>query len=613
MERLAQSILNSFPVPAFLVDESGRIQFANTGAEAEYGYSSAEFSGREFPGLPVVEGPQRLGEMTQARRDGTAFAAEVTVSPAAFAGAGARLVVVCRNWRGDLEDNYRLLVNSLSDALIEVGQDGIIQSATAAVTPLLGYLPAELTGQPIELLVPGNIRESHKKHREAYAGNPTLRAMGSGLRLDARRKDGTLVPVDINLNPVRDGAGGVRVAAVIRNVTDRRRIEQLRESYELELSAKNAQLEARNAEVERANRLKTEFLVSMSHELRSPLHTIIGFTELLAEGVQGELNPRQLRSLHNIHRDSKHLLELINDLLDLSKIEAGSLDLTTAEFDLATAANEVVESVSRQAATKSIRVSLEAGQGLTVHADRLRFKQILWNLLTNAIKFTPSGGTVTAMAEKRQGMVTVVVKDNGIGIAAEHHEAVFEKFRQVGNTTKGVREGTGLGLAITRRLVEAHGGRIWVESEPGQGARFTFTLPESGAVSPDGRGEARMILMVDDDTSARELAAEILTVGGYRAVLASNGRDALRMIRRERPAALVLDLKMPDMDGFSFLFRLKEDAELAAIPVIILTGVTLEAADLEVLRANADSIVRKGTAWKDHLLEAVRKAVADPR
>lgn len=119
--------------------------------------------------------------------------------------------------------------------------------------------------------------------------------------------------------------------------------------------------------------------------------------------------------------------------------------------------------------------------------------------------------------------------------------------------------------------------------------------------------------MVDDDTSARELAAEILTVGGYRAVLASNGRDALRMIRRERPAALVLDLKMPDMDGFSFLFRLKEDAELAAIPVIILTGVTLEAADLEVLRANADSIVRKGTAWKDHLLEAVRKAVADPR
>jgi len=504
-------------------------------------------------------------------------------------------------------------VNSLSDALIEVGQDGIIQSATAAVTPLLGYLPAELTGQPIELLVPGNIRESHKKHREAYAGNPTLRAMGSGLRLDARRKDGTLVPVDINLNPVRDGAGGVRVAAVIRNVTDRRRIEQLRESYELELSAKNAQLEARNAEVERANRLKTEFLVSMSHELHSPLHTIIGFTELLTEGVQGELNPRQLRSLHNIHRDSKHLLELINDLLDLSKIEAGSLDLTTAEFDLATAANEVVESVSRQAATKSIRVSLEAGQGLTVHADRLRFKQILWNLLTNAIKFTPSGGTVTAMAEKRQGMVTVVVKDNGIGIAAEHHEAVFEKFRQVGNTTKGVREGTGLGLAITRRLVEAHGGRIWVESEPGQGARFTFTLPESGAVSPDGRGEARMILMVDDDTSARELAAEILTVGGYRAVLASNGRDALRMIRRERPAALVLDLKMPDMDGFSFLFRLKEDAELAAIPVIILTGVTLEAADLEVLRANADSIVRKGTAWKDHLLEAVRKAVADPR
>lgn len=251
MERLAQSILNSFPVPAFLVDESGRIQFANTGAEAEYGYSSAEFSGREFPGLPVVEGPQRLGEMTQARRDGTAFAAEVTVSPAAFAGAGARLVVVCRNWRGALEDNYRLLVNSLSDALIEVGQDGIIQSATAAVTPLLGYLPAELTGQPIELLVPGNIRESHKKHREAYAGNPTLRAMGSGLRLDARRKDGTLVPVDINLNPVRDGAGGVRVAAVIRNVTDRRRIEQLRESYELELSAKNAQLEARNAEVER--------------------------------------------------------------------------------------------------------------------------------------------------------------------------------------------------------------------------------------------------------------------------------------------------------------------------------------------------------------------------
>jgi signal transduction histidine kinase len=275
------------------------------------------------------------------------------------------------------------------------------------------------------------------------------------------------------------------VTAIIRDISERKQVEErlraIQENYTRELAVKNRELADRNQEVERANRLKSEFLAGMSHELRTPLHTIIGFSELLAEEMEGPLNEKQKRFLSHIHKDSLHLLELINDVLDLSKIEAGKIELRPEVFEFRQALNEVLASINPQAATKSIAVETLAEVEQPLLADRVRVRQILFNLLSNAVKFTPEGGHIRVEAHQREEFVEVSVSDTGVGISPEEQAAVFDKFYQVGNTTKGVREGTGLGLAITQSLVEAHGGRIWLESEVGKGSRFTFTIPfESG-------------------------------------------------------------------------------------------------------------------------------------
>jgi signal transduction histidine kinase len=215
----------------------------------------------------------------------------------------------------------------------------------------------------------------------------------------------------------------------------------------------------------------------MSHELRTPLHTIIGFAELMAEELEGSLNPKQKRFVDHIYKDSLHLLELINDVLDISRIEAGHLELRLEFFDLTTAIEEVLATIRPQTAAKSLRLEASIVLGVTVHADRVRFKEILYNLLSNAVKFTPQGGVIRVGAEVRDAFVEISVLDSGIGIPQEEQDAIFDKFYQVGSTTTGLREGTGLGLAITRQLVEAHGGRIRLRSAPGEGSQFFFSMP----------------------------------------------------------------------------------------------------------------------------------------
>lgn len=237
-----------------------------------------------------------------------------------------------------------------------------------------------------------------------------------------------------------------------------------------------AVLDLRNRQVESANQLKTDFLSNMSHELRSPLHTIIGFTELLQESA-GDWNENQKRFIRYIHTDALHLLELINDVLDLSKIEAGRLDLRQETFAVQGLLAEAVSSIRPRAVAKSVEVVFEAGPAIAVFADRMRLKQILHNLLSNAVKFTPEGGRVRVEVLAQDDVVEISVVDTGVGIAEDQQDAVFDKFYQVQAATKGCPEGTGLGLAITRGLVERHGGTIWLTSEPGRGSRFTFTVP----------------------------------------------------------------------------------------------------------------------------------------
>ncbi len=378
------------------------------------------------------------------------------------------------------EQRFEDLLEAAPDGIIEVDQDGNIQLANAAVERMFGYTRAELLNRPVDLLVPQASRGMHHTHRAAYWSHPVTRPMGSGLELLAERKDGKSIPVEISLSPTHY-KDGFRVTAIIRDISARRAADQkLREIQELhtrQLATANEQLEARNREVERANRLKSEFLASMSHELRTPLHTIIGFAELLGEQLEGPLNSKQQRFVEHIHRDSLHLLELINDILDLSKIEAGHLEIHPTAFEFSMALGEVLATVRHPALAKSISLESVCENGLNIEADRVRIKEVLYNLLSNAVKFTPEHGAIRVKVGAAAGHVEISVDDSGIGIPAEEQASIFDAFHQVGATTRGVREGTGLGLAITKRLVEQHGGKISVESAPGRGSKFTVTLP----------------------------------------------------------------------------------------------------------------------------------------
>ena len=384
----------------------------------------------------------------------------------------------------EVEQRVRELLEAAPDAILQVDQNGRILLLNHMTEQMFGYRREELLGAPVEILMPMELREVHAAHRARYSSHPNTRAMGDGLVLEAMRKDGTRFPVEISLSPALS-EGGVRATAIVRDITARKQAEdQLRAAQELytrQLSAHNRELALRNLEVERANRLKTEFLASMSHELRTPLHTIIGFSELLGEQMQGPLNEKQQRFVEHIHRDSLHLLELINDILDLSKIESGRIELRMEAVDLAAVIEESLSSIRPLAQAKSLTLEGRAAPVSAalpqLQADPLRLKQILMNLLSNAVKFTPAGGRVEVAAYLAGDFVEVSVSDTGVGIPAEEHEAIFDIFHQAGATTKGVREGTGLGLAITRRLVEQHGGSITVSSEPGKGSRFTFVLP----------------------------------------------------------------------------------------------------------------------------------------
>jgi signal transduction histidine kinase len=238
------------------------------------------------------------------------------------------------------------------------------------------------------------------------------------------------------------------------------------------------EIEEKSRQLEVANKHKSEFLANMSHELRTPLNAIIGFSEVLLERMFGELNDKQDDYLKDIHSSGRHLLTLINDILDLSKIEAGRMELDVSTFDVAGTIHNALTLVRERGLKHSIAFGVDLDPALgEVAADERKLKQILLNLLSNAVKFTPDGGRVDVTARREPGQVVIAVRDTGIGIAPADRDAVFEEFRQVASDYTKKQEGTGLGLALTKRFVELHGGRIWLESEPGRGSTFTFTIP----------------------------------------------------------------------------------------------------------------------------------------
>ena len=474
---------------------------------------------------------------------------------------------------------FRDLLEAAPDAIIEVERDGTIVLLNAATERIFGYKREELLGQYIEVLVPESLRHRHHEHRDHYAEHPVTRPMGIGLELFAQRKDGSQFPVEISLSPIRSSEGS-RVIAIVRDITSRKqaeaRINAMHQEFTAELSAKNQQLEIRNREIERANRLKSEFLASMSHELRTPLHTIIGFADLLAEELKGALNPDQKRFVGHVQRDSRHLLELINDVLDLSKIESGHLELYLKQFKAAEAIAETMASLRPLAENKQIRINEIADPVLTITADRLRFKEILSNLVSNAIKFTPEKGQITIECVERSDGILFAVSDTGIGIDPSEQRAIFDKFYQVGSTTRGIREGTGLGLAITKSLVQLHGGIISVESTPGAGSRFQFTLPQVGSEtavkqSADGRiSWSELILLVGMAQDHQQLA-DFLEQKGYKVAVAQSAQEAVQMSRSLKPIAVVMDLRGLGAESWRIFQDLRGSDDTAQLAILALT------------------------------------------
>ena len=363
-----------------------------------------------------------------------------------------------------------------------------------------------------------------------------------------------------------------------------------------------------------ASQAKSDFLASMSHELRTPLNAIIGFSDLMrrepADDGGNVVVP--LEWVEHIRRGGTHLVELVNDVLDLSRVEAGRLELDREPIEVQSAAAESVAGLRPLADRKGQSIELAIAAGDHVAADRGRLRQVLYNLLSNAIKFTPEGGRITIDGRRAGDTYHLSVADTGVGIAPEDQAVVFDEFRQVGGGGQR-NEGSGLGLALTRRLVEAHGGRIELESTPGVGSRFTVVLPIADAVAPGQRNEGQpaapaeaplgappgaSVLVVEDDPSAVRLLRAYLEPVGYRVRVSPDGEQALEDVRAERPAAILLDVLLPKLDGWEVLRRLKADPDLRDIPVVIVTvvdekdvGLALGAVDYLVKPIDRDALL----------------------
>ena len=379
-----------------------------------------------------------------------------------------------------------------------------------------------------------------------------------------RKKDGTSIDVEITSRPlVYDGREARLVVAT--DVSVRKQAEET--------------LVRAKEEAERTSKFKDQFLSTMSHELRTPLNAVLGFSDLLADPRYGPLNEKQRRYIDHIHTGGKHLLSLISDILDLSKIEAGRMELAMESITVDAAFAEVLSVMQPLADKKSHVLSKSVEAGLAVRADATRFKQVLMNLLGNAIKFTPQGGRIELAAHLDGGSICMEVRDNGPGIPPEEERRIFEAFYRLRESGKKT-EGTGLGLAITQRLVELHGGELGLKSQVGRGSCFYFSLPAvASAQEPLTRktesasrslGPAR-ILVIEDDRVTAQLIQSQLTSAGYQVTLCEEPQKALDVAAQLQPSAITLDIVMKPKNGWEVLVQLKRDPRTAHIPMIVVS------------------------------------------
>jgi PAS domain S-box-containing protein len=483
---------------------------------------------------------------------------------------------------------YEALVRNNPVAIVNVDLANAITSCNPAFEQLFGYAEQEVIGKDLdELLTTEETRQEARAYtRETTAGG---KASGTARR---RRKDGSLVDVELLSVPVLVGGERVGMMALYHDITEL--------------------LKARR-DAETANSAKSQFLASMSHELRTPLNAIIGYSEMLEEEAEEQGHGAYGADLQKIRAAGRHLLALINDVLDLSKIEAGKLELYLETFELRPTIDDVAATIRPLVEKNGNRLVIEAPETLgAMRSDLTRVRQVLLNLLSNASKFTERG-SITLTAERVSGdgrggkagrgsrgergerggtdgggsgagdEIVFRIRDTGIGMTPEQLGRLFEAFTQAEASTSKKYGGTGLGLVITRRFCQLLGGEVTVRSEPGVGTTFTVRLPANvGAVSEDGEvgrtdssfphdPHAGTVLVIDDDPAARAITRRVLSREGYGVVEAADGESGLRLARELAPQLITLDILMPGMDGWAVLAGLKADPALAGIPVILQT------------------------------------------
>lgn len=602
----------------FMLDPEGHVLTWNAGAERFNGYRADEIIGSHFSRfyppdalarrLPAheLEMATREGafedEGWRVRKDGSLFWANVVIT--AMRDPAGRLVGFAkvtrdvtqrRNHEEALkrsEERFRLLVEGVADyAIFMLDVNGRVASWNEGAQRIKGYAADDILGKHFSVFYPTEVRESGWPEYELQQAQETGRFVDTGWRL---RRDGTSFWAQVTITALRDESGQlIGYAKLTRDLTASMRIEAMelanREHEEILGAERNARIAA-----QRATRIKDEFLATLSHELRTPLTAILGWTQVLLRARPGDERVNLQRAIEVIDRNARSQVQLIDDLLDLNRIMTGKLRLDLQQLGMASVIQAAVESVAPAAAAKGVELQalLDDGPAM-VNGDGGRLQQVAWNLLNNAIKFTPAGGRVQVLLQRVDSHVEFSVSDTGIGIPAAFLPQVFDRFTQQDGSTSRTHGGLGLGLAICKQLIEQHGGSIRAESAgEGQGASFFVRLPLSilqtsqESIDDPGAADARAsenlalpkldgvhIFVLDDEPDARSLLCRILKDQGARVVPFASAQELLEAIQLSRPTVIVSDVGMPGVDGYQMIRALRAtEPRDSRIPALALTA-----------------------------------------
>jgi PAS domain S-box-containing protein len=519
------------------------------------------------------------------------------------------------------EERYRSLMEKASDAILLADLQGNLIDANQKAIELFGYSKEEITQM--------TMRQLHEEGEldKYVAVFRDIADQGVGKLLDAQIfcKNGTFVDVDITGSLIQWGEKPI-LQGIFRDITERKQAEnKLRESYE--------KLAQTNADLARATRLKDEFLANMSHELRTPLNAILGMSEALLDQAFGLLNDQQRRSLQTVTRSGNHLLSLINDILDLSKIEAGKITLTYSSISIHQLCDSSISFIKQQAAQKQIQLEVDIPPNLPpLFLDERRIRQVLINLLNNAVKFTNPQGKITLKvtlepSTETGNMIRCAVIDTGIGITPENISKLFQPFVQIDSALNRQYTGTGLGLSLVKRLVEMHDGRVSVTSQPGVGSCFMIDLPcpDLSLSSPlsfspqppqptsdfklDHPSRLPLILLAEDNEANVCTISSYLSAKGFRILVANNGQEAIDLTLSQSPDLILMDIQMPHVDGLVAIKTIRQYPQFASIPIIALTALAMPGDRDQCLQAGANEYITKPIRLK-HLVTTILQFLA---